>query len=202
MTKRNKKYNPKQIVKQKVHKFQMFWEVNEAKRIIEMHHLLNGVDPQESTHTPLHVWMKAHKGDLSLALKTQTIPAEQSFHIVSRVHAKNKETGETVDVEFQLATATIMHLWQFLGDDDADLYVEDGGFKKKWLGFNHELEKYLESIEGDFEIVTNHCCLTCFSTFKSFRHELEFKSVKLMNPEYGLGMSASVAEAKAKGVAA
>ena len=61
MTKRNKKYNPKQIVKQKVHKFQMFWEVNEAKRIIEMHHLLNGVDPQESTHTPLHVWMKAHK---------------------------------------------------------------------------------------------------------------------------------------------
>ena len=102
MKKRNKKYNPKQIVKQKVHKFQMFWEVNEAKRIIEMHHLLNGVDPQESTHTPLHVWMRTHKGDLSLALKTQTIPAEQSFHIVSRVHAKNKETGETVDVEFQL----------------------------------------------------------------------------------------------------
>ena len=50
MKKRNKKYNPKQIVKQKVHKFQMTWEVNEAKRIIEMHHLLGGVDPQESTH--------------------------------------------------------------------------------------------------------------------------------------------------------
>ena len=47
MKKRNKKYNPKQIVKQKVHKFQMTWEVNEAKRIIEMHHLLGGVDPQE-----------------------------------------------------------------------------------------------------------------------------------------------------------
>lgn len=55
MKKRNKKYNPKQIVKQKVHKFQMTWEVNEAKRIIEMHHLLGGVDPQESTHTPLEV---------------------------------------------------------------------------------------------------------------------------------------------------
>ena len=45
---------------------QMFWEVGEAKRIIEMHHLLNGVNPQESTHTPLEVWMRAHKGDLAL----------------------------------------------------------------------------------------------------------------------------------------
>lgn len=111
MKKRNKKYNPKQIVKQKVHKFQMTWEVNEAKRIIEMHHLLGGVDPQESMHTPLEVWMNAHKGDLALALKTQTIPPEQSFHIVSRIHAVNKETGEEVDVDFQLATATTMHLW-------------------------------------------------------------------------------------------
>lgn len=38
-----RKYNPKQIFKQKVHKFQMLWEVNEAKRIIELHHLMNGV---------------------------------------------------------------------------------------------------------------------------------------------------------------
>lgn len=188
--KRNKKYNPNQMKMQKVHKFQMLWEVNEARRIIEMHHLLNGVDPQESTFTPIEVWMKAHKGDLSLALKTQTIPDEQSFHIVSRVHAVNKETGEAVDVEFQLATATTMHLWQFLGDEEADIYVEDGGFKKKWLGFNHELEKYLESIEGDFEIVTNHCCLTCFSTFKSFRHEMEFKAAKLIHLGNGLGLVA------------
>ncbi|EZQ10756.1 hypothetical protein [Acinetobacter sp. Ver3] len=190
MKKRNKKYNPKQIIKQKVHKFQMTWEVNEAKRIIELHHLMNGVDPQESIHTPLHVWMRAHKGDLALALKTQTIPAEQSYHIVSRIHAVNDETGEAVDVEFQLATATPMHLWQFLGDEEADIYVEDGGFKKKWLGFNHELEKYLNSIEGDYRIVTNHCCLTCFSSFKSFKHEMEFKSIKLINPELGLGVAA------------
>lgn len=190
MTKRNKKYNPKKIIKQKVHKFQMFWEVNEAKRIIELHHLMNGVDPQESTHTPLKVWMKAHKGDLALALKTQTIPAEQSYHIVSRIHAVNKETGESVDVEFQLATATTMHLWQFLGDEDADIYVYDGGFKKKWLGFNHELESYMNEIAKGFEIVTNHCCLTCFSSFKSFRHEMEFKATKLVNPELGLGVAA------------
>jgi hypothetical protein len=189
MKKRNKKYNPNQVVKQKVHKFQMTWEVNEAKRIIEMHHLLNGVDPKESTHTPLKVWMKAHKGDLALGLKTQTIPAEQSFHIVSRIHAVN-DNGESVDVEFQLATATAMHLWEFLGDVDSDIYVEDGGFKKKWLGFNHELEKYLDSIEGDWVIETNHCCLTCFSSFKSFKHEMEFKSVKLVNPEFGLGVAA------------
>ena len=116
MKKRNKKYNGKQVVKQKIHKFQMTWEVNEAKNIIELHHLLNGVDPQESTHTPLKVWMKAHKGDLALALKTQTIPEEQSFHIVSRIHAVNEKTGKTVDCEFQLATDTAMHLWQFLGD--------------------------------------------------------------------------------------
>ena len=190
MKKRTKKYNGKQIVKQKVHKFQMTWEVNEAKRIIEMHHLLNGVNPQESTHTPLKVWMKAHKGDLALGLKTQTIPEEQSFHIVSRIHAVNKETGEAVDIEYQLATETVMHLWQFLGDEDSEIYVNDGGFKKKWLGFNHELEKYLEEIEGDYEVVTNHCCLTCFSSFKSFQHEVQFKSIKLMNPEYGLGVAA------------
>ncbi|WP_302758431.1 hypothetical protein, partial [Ligilactobacillus salivarius] len=67
--------------------------------------------------------MNAHKGDLALALKTQTIPPEQSFHIVSRIHAVNKETGEEVDVDFQLATATTMHLWQFLGDVDSDIYV-------------------------------------------------------------------------------
>lgn len=79
MKKRNKKYNGKQVVKQKVHKFQMTWEVNEAKSIIELHHLLNGVDPQESTHTPLKVWMKAHKGDLALALKTHTIPESKVF---------------------------------------------------------------------------------------------------------------------------
>lgn len=189
MKKRNKKYNGKQVVKQKVHKFQMTWEVNEAKNIIELHHLLNGVDPQESTHTPLKVWMKAHKGDLALALKTQTIPAEQSFHIVSRIHAVNDKTGETVDCEFQLATDTVMHLWQFLGDIESDIYVNDGGFKKKWLGFNHELEAYLKEVgNGEFVVKTNHCCLTCFSTFKSFRHEMEFKSIKLMNPEFGLGV--------------
>lgn len=190
MQKRKKKYNGKQIIKQKVHKFQMTWEVNEAKSIIEMHHLLDGVSPQESTHTPLKVWMRAHNGDLALGLKTQTIPAEQSFHIVSRIHAVNKETGESVDVEYQLACPQPMHLWQFLGDEESDIYVEDGGFKKKWFGFNHELEKYLDDIEGDYEIVTNHCCLTCFSSFKSFQHEIQFKSVKLMNREYGLGVAA------------
>ena len=189
--KRNKKYNPKQIIKQKVHKFQMLWEVSEAKRIIEMHHLLNGVDPQQSTFTPLKIWMRAHKGDLALALKTQTIPCEQSFHIVSKIHAVNPRTGEAVDVEFQLATPQAMHLWQFLGDVDSDLYIEESGIKTKWLGFEHELNKYLKSVAGDdFEVVTNHCCLTCFSSFKSFRHEIEFKSIKLTNLEYGLGVAA------------
>lgn len=187
---KKRKYNPKQIIKQKVYKFQMFWEVNEAKRIIEMHHLLNGVDPQESTFTPLGVWMKAHQGDLALALKTQTIPCEQSFHIASKVIAMNKATGETVVCDFQLATPHIMHLWQFLGDVESDLYIEEAGIKTKWLGFEHELNKYLKSVAGDdFEVVTNHCCLTCFSSFKSFAHEREFKSIKLINPQYGLGVS-------------
>lgn len=187
---RNKKYNGKQTIKQKVHKMQMFWEVDEAKRIIEMHHLLNGVNPQESTHTPLEVWMRAHKGDLALGLKTQTIPAEQSFHIVSKIHAVDNETGASIDVEFQLATPETMHLWEFLGDVDSDIYVNDGGFKKKWLGFNHELEKYLESIEGDYVIKENNCCLTCFTSFKSFAHQRQFEAVKLMNREYGLGVKA------------
>ena len=185
-----RKYNPKQIIKQKVHKFQMLWEVNEAKRIIEMHHLLNGVDPQQSTFTPLKVWMRAHKGDLALALKTQTIPCEQSFHIASKVELLTA-TGETVVCDFQLATPQTMHLWQFLGDVDSDLYIEESGIKMKWLGFEHELNKYLKSIAGEnHEVITNHCCLTCFSSFKSFRHEIEFKSIKLTNLEYGLGVAA------------
>ena len=185
---RKKKYNGSQVIKQKVHKMQMFWEVGEAKRIIEMHHLLNGVNPQESTHTPLDVWMRAHKGDLALGLKTQTIPAEQSFHIVSKIHAVNPESGNLIDVEFQLASPETMHLWEFLGDVDSDIYVNDGGFKKKWLGFNNELEKYLDSIDGDYTINTNHCCLTCFTSFKSFAHQRQFEAVKLMNREYGLGL--------------
>lgn len=189
MNKRKKKYKPKQVVVQKVHKFQMTWEVNQAKSIVEIHHLMNGVDPQESTYTPLEVWMNAYKGDLALALKTQTVQAEQSFHIVSRVYAEDETTGESLNVEFQLATATCMHLWQFLGDEESDIYVQDGGFKKKWLGFNYELEKYLSEIGANFKVMTNHCCLTCFSSFKSFRHEVEFKSVKIMNG-YGLGVAA------------
>lgn len=184
--KRNKKYNPKRVVKQKVHKFQMSWEVNEAKRIIEMHHLLNGVDPQQSKFTPLKVWMRAHKGDLALALKTQTIPCEQSFHIASKVELLTA-TGETIICDFQLATPQTMHLWQFLGDVESDFEVNGD----KWLGFENELNKYLKSVAGDnFTVVTNHCCLTCLSSFKSFRHEIEFKSIKLTNLEYGLGVAA------------
>ena len=176
-----KKYNGKQIVKQKVHKMQMSWEVGEASRIIEMHHLLDGVNPKESTHTPLNVWMKAHKGDLALGLKTQTIPAEQSFHIVSRVHAVHPDTGDAVDLEYQLATPNIMHLWQFLGDVESE--YED------WKGFNHELDKYLAEVALGFEVITNHCCLTCFTSFKSFAHERQFKAVKLMNSGLGLGIN-------------
>ncbi len=194
MKKRNKKYNPKQIIQQKVHKFQMFWEEKEATRTIELHHLMNGTMVDQSTHTPFEVWVKAHKGDLSIALKTETIPPEQSYHLVSRIHAVNKETGQTIDCEFQLATASVMHLWDFLGSDvenRAPIYVEDKGIKTLWKGFEHELKEYLNSIGGDeYEVVTNHCCLTCFSTFKSFRHEMEFKAAKLIHPGNGLGVAA------------
>ncbi|MBU3121360.1 hypothetical protein KPE71_13970 [Acinetobacter soli] len=187
---RNKKYNPRQIRLQKVHKFQMFWETNEAKRIIELHHLLKGESCDEETFSPLNVWMKAHKGDLALALKSQTIPAKQSFHIVCRVHAVQDQTGEIVDTEFQLACPQLMTLMEFLSGQshEGDIYVMDGGFKKRWEGFDEELVKYLNDV-GDqtYHIKTIHCCLTCFSTFKSFQHELEFKTLKLMNPEYGLG---------------
>ncbi|ENU67946.1 TPA: hypothetical protein LUJ82_000825 [Acinetobacter baumannii] len=181
MAKPRKKYNPMKLVPKKIHKFQMHWEVEEARRIIEIHHLLGGVDPQESTHTPLEIWMNAHHGDLALALKTRAIESEQSFHIFSRVHAVEETTGETVDCEIELATPDRMEFWQFLGDEEAELYVQDGPFKKKWLGFNGELEKYLNSVgEGKtFVVKTNHCVLTCFSAFKSFADEQKFKSKKL-----------------------
>ena len=176
-----KKYNGKKIIKQKVHKMQMYWEVGEASRIIELHHLTGGSPTTDISHTPLNVWMKAHKGDLALGLKTQTIPAEQSFHIVSRVHAVHPDAGVSVDLEYQLATPNIMHLWEFLGD--AESGYED------WHGFNHELEKYLAEVALGFEIITNHCCLTCFTSFKSFAHERQFKAVKLMNSGLGLGIN-------------
>lgn len=194
MKKRNKKYNPKQIIQQKVHKFQMFWEEKGATRTIELHHLLGGVTDLESAVTPMNVWLNVHKGDLSIALKTSTIPAEQSFHIVSKIHAVNKATGEAFDCEFQLATPHVMHLWDFLGSDPdgrEPIYIEDKGVKTRWRGFEHELKKYMDEVAGDdFKVVTNHCCLTCFSTFKSFGHEMKFKAAKLMNPGNGLGVAA------------
>lgn len=187
MAKPRKKYNPMKLMRLKTHKFQMHWEVEDARRIIELHHLLGGVDPQESTHTPTTVWTAAHKGDLALALKTRTIQSEQSFHILSRVHAVEETTGETVDCEIEVATPDRLEFWQFLGDEEADIYIQDGPFKTKWLGFNGELEKYLASVgEGkNFVVKSNHCVLTCFSTFKSFADERRFKEIKL---NLGLGV--------------
>lgn len=100
---------------------------------------------------------------------------------MSRVHAVHPDTGEAVDLEYQLATPNIMHLWEFLGDAESD--YED------WHGFNHELEKYLAEVALGFEVITNHCCLTCFTSFKSFAHERQFKAVKLMNSGLGLGIN-------------
>ncbi len=188
MKKRNKKYNPNKPAINPVRKFQLIGEAQEENRMLELWQLMNG--KTENDAPEIGHLLKFTKGDLVIAMRKNLIDEQQSFHIVSRIHAVNKETGEEVDVDFQLATATTMHLWQFLGDVDSDIYVEDGGFKKKWLGFNSKLEKYLESIEGDFEVVTNHCCLTRFSTFKSFRHEMEFKAHKLMLVGQGLGVAA------------
>ncbi|WMC00333.1 hypothetical protein [Acinetobacter phage Ab69] len=113
----------------------------------------------------------------ALALKTALLPAEQS-HIVSRIHAVNERQVKQLTVNFKAATDTVMHLWQFLGDVESDIYVNDGGFKKKWLGFNHELEAYLKEVgNGEFVVKTNHCCLTCFSTFKSFYDEMNLSQL-------------------------
>ena len=186
---RKKKYNGQQFIKQKVHKFQMFWEVLEAERIIDLHHLLNGSDVDDETFTPVDVWMKAHKGDLALALKSHSIPPLQSFHIVSKIHAFHPETGEEFNGEFQLATATPMQILDFLDCKSENIYVDDGGFSKKWKGFENELLKFMTSTAPGFEIKTNHCCLTCFSTFKTFAHEREFKALKLIHG-LGLGVTA------------
>lgn len=184
--KRNKKYDPKQIVKQKVHKLQMSWEANDANRVIEIHHLLGGVNTTKEVVTPLTVWMNAYKGDLALALKTETISSDQSFHIVSRVHAIDEVTGETSDYEIQVASPAHLELWEFLGDEDAEIYLANG---EQWLGFHGELYAYLEKVsEGkQLRLLTNHCCLTCFTSFKSFAHEREFKSTKMLKG-YGVGI--------------
>lgn len=185
--KRNKKYNPKQIIKLKEHRFQMFWEVNEATNLIEMHHLLGGKTLQDEGSTPTKIWMNAHKGDLALALKMASIDSKQLFHCKSVVHARSETTGHEITCEFERTAPQKMTFREFLDDLGKDappekkIYFIEDGFKKLWRGYDYYLEKYLESVGDDeYKVVTNHCVATCHSPFISFEAERDFKARKIV----------------------
>ena len=198
MAKVRKKYNGKKVVKLKERKFQMFWEVNEAQRTINMHHDLGDGDSNTATHTPVKIWTNAYEGDLSLALKLRVIAQEQSFHIHSRVTAKHLVTGELITCDYEMAMPEKMDIWRFLGEplrdsegnvipykDPINMIDEDGELVE-WQGFENGLIEFLETIGGDeddFEVVTNHCILTCYAPFLNFEAERKFMAHKI-----GLGI--------------
>lgn len=190
--KRNKKYNPNKLIRPKVHKLQMTVETQEKDRRVSLWRLLNG--KTEHDLIPMDMFMDLHQGDLAIALRKRLIPEKQSFHIQCKIHARNKDTGETVDIDYELASPDCMTIWQFLeGEDDhypdESIYVTHGnGLRTKWEGFNVMLEKYLDTVgDDDYKMISNHCTITCFTACNSFADEAELKAIKIANLR-GLGV--------------
>lgn len=170
--------------------FTMAWEVNEANRLIDLHHLLAGTyfdengEPNESIDSPMHVYCNAYKGDFPIASKAGLIPDENCYHVRSRVHAVNSKTGEHLFCDYQMLCNTPLTIVEFMFGESAEnnsLYVEESGLKTRWKGYYPALEEYLDSFSDDFDLKTNHCELTCKAAFYSFQHEKVFKSLKLIH---------------------
>lgn len=190
--KRNKKYNPNKQIRPKVHKLQMTWETQEKERRKELWRLMNGKD--EYALIPMDMYLDLYHGDLAIAIRKRLIPEKQSFHVQCKIHARNDETGETVDIDYEVASPALMTIWQFLEGEDEEypdevFYVSHGdGLKTRWEGFNKELERYLDSVgDDDYRMITNYCTLTCFTACSSFAAERELKAIKLFHLR-GLGV--------------
>ena len=169
--------------KLKTHKLQMFWEVQEKARRVELWRLLN--DKGEHDLIPMDMFRDIYTGDLAVCLRKHLIPPKQVFHIECEIIARNDETGEEVKVEYTSSLRQQVTLWQFLeGSDDhypdEVIYKDNGsGIKTRWNGFNAELEDYLATVgDDDYVAQTNHCILTCHTTFKSFADERDFYKLK------------------------
>lgn len=169
--------------KLKTYKLQMSWEVQEKARRVELWRLLNNKADHELI--PMEMFREIYTGDLAVCLRKHLVPIKQVFHVDCNIHARNNDTGEEVHVEYSTTLRQKVTLWQFLeGHDDhypdEVIYKDHGdGIKTRWKGFNAELEDYLETIgDDDYVLQTNHCTLTCHTTFKSFAHEQEFYKLK------------------------
>lgn len=180
--KRVKKYTPNKPMSSKPRLMQMTWEVNEMHRRFDLYKLLNNTTDRK---IPLDVWFDVHQGDLAIALKLHLVPDQQSFHIVSKVHAVCDETGSELNAVYELAVPELMTFEQFLNIEGSEpVYIDRGdGLKTRWEGFDYELENYLKGIGGsdDYKVKTNHVTLTCITGFKSFHFEQAFMGHKLMH---------------------
>ena len=63
----------------KTHKLQMFWEVQEKARRVELWRLLN--DKGEHDLIPMDMFRELYTGDLAVCLRKHLIPPKQVFHI-------------------------------------------------------------------------------------------------------------------------
>lgn len=189
--KRNKAYNPNKSLK--VHKLTMHWEAQEKDRRVALWRWSNGYGDHDLIS--MSMFLDIHKGDLGIALRKHLIPEKQCFHILCQIHARNDDSGETVDVEYELSIPERMTLWQFLDSYDERypddvFYISHGhGLKTKWEGFNVEIERYLETVgDDDFKMITNHCTLTCHSACNNLADEAELRAIKMVHlKQLGVG---------------
>ena len=170
--------------------FNMSWEVNEANRLIDLHHLLAGTffdedgNENENINSPMHVYCNAYKGDFSIASKAGLIPDENCYHVRSRVHAVNSKTGENLFCDYRILCNTPLTIIEFMFGESTEnntIYIEESGITTRWKGFYPLLEEYLKSFSDDFDLKTNHCELTCKTAFFSYQHENVFKSLQLIH---------------------
>lgn len=189
--KRKKAYNPNKLKQRKIHTLVMHWESQEKARRVDLWRMLNNKENHEII--PFSMYLEMFEGDLAIAIRKSLIPEKQTFSIHCDIHAVNDQSGEAVDIAYDTTIDQPMTIWQFLeGEDerwpDEKIYYMQNGLKVRWQGFNIELERYLATVgDDDYQMVTNHCTLTCRTAFNNLEDEIFLRSVKLTHLR-GLGV--------------
>lgn len=180
--------------------FKMNWEVNDANLTMDLHHLLTGTYFDEygnqikELHTPLAIYCNAYKGSFAIAYKSALIKYRNKFTMKSKVTAINEKTGQKLITYMEMYCDEEMSLLEFLYAESAEghtFYIEESGIKTRWNGFFPELEKFLHSFGDDYELITNHCELTCTSSFYTNEHERVYRALELIHSSEDLNHKAA-----------
>lgn len=170
--------------------FKMKWEVNDANRMMDLHHLLFGTYfdengyPKEDLITQLAIYCNSYKGSLAIAMKAELIPYRHKFTMKSKVTIKNIKTGIHEYIHLEMVCHDELSILEFLEAESVDgytYYIEEAGIKKRWIGFMPELKKILDDFGDEYEALTNHCELSCVSAFYTYEHARAFKALELLH---------------------